>query len=128
MVHRLSVLLVDDEPMVCAFMQRVLEGRGYYVWTAHSVAEALEVLVKHGHELNLVVTDVLMPGISGPALAKAVRQSFPDLPVLFVSGYHGNYGSQVPAAARLEKPFTASELLERVEALMAPAGDMALTL
>ena len=127
MVHRLSILVVDDEPIVCTFMQHVLQGRGYHVWTAHGGGYALELLVRHGQELSLLVTDVLMPGISGLALAKAARKSFPDLPVLYVSGYHGNYAGQVPAAARLEKPFTAAELLERVQALMSRAGDMMLT-
>jgi CheY-like chemotaxis protein len=125
MVQRPSVLVVDDEPMVCTFMQHVLEGRGYHVWRAHGGGDALEILVKHGHELSLLVTDVLMPDISGLALARAARQSFPDLPVLYVSGYHGNYGGKVPASARMGKPFTAVEFLGHVEALVAPAGNVA---
>ena len=127
MVHRLSILVVDDEPIVCTFMQHVLQGRGYHVCTANSGGEALDVLLKRGHEIGLLVTDVLMPDIDGPALARAVARLLPDLPVLYVSGYHGNYGSKLPSAARLDKPFTAAEFLERVEGLMAPAGDVALT-
>ena len=126
MVHRLSILVVDDEPIVCTFMQQVLQRRGYQVWTANSGGEALDVLLKRGHEIRLVVTDVLMPDIDGPGLARAAAQLLPDLPILYVSGYHGNYGGKLPAAARLDKPFTAAELLERVQALMAPAGDMVL--
>jgi CheY-like chemotaxis protein len=106
-------------------MRRVLEVSGYHVWTAHSGGEALNVLLKHGGELRLLVTDVLMPDMSGPTLAQLAGESFPGLRVLYVSGYCGNYGNQVPAAAYLEKPFTPMELLERVQALIAPAEDMA---
>jgi CheY-like chemotaxis protein len=118
-----TILVVDDNPSICTIMQCVLEASGYHVWTAHSGGEAMDVLVKHGHELHLLVTDVLMPDMSGTTLAKAAVQSFPGLRVLYVSGYCGNYGDQVPAASRLDKPFTAAELLERVHALTTPAGD-----
>src|SRR6516225_2451170 len=99
-----SILVVDDDPGVCTFMQCVLEVNGYHVWTAHSGREALSVLLKHGRELRLLVTDVLMPDMSGPALVQAAGHSFPDLPVLYVSGYCGDYADQMPAGACLEKP------------------------
>ena len=122
-----NILVVDDDPAVCTLMQRTLEHSGYRVWTAHSGSEALDVLVRHGREFQLLVTDVLMPGMSGPTLAKAVRQSFPELPVLYVSGYLGGYADHVQSAAWLEKPFSAAELLERVQAAVTTAAQIALT-
>jgi two-component system, cell cycle sensor histidine kinase and response regulator CckA len=121
-----TILVVDDDPLVCGIMQRILEAGGYHVLTAHSGGDALDVLVKRGHEFRLLVTDVLMPDMSGPTLAKAAGQLFPRLPVLYVSGYCGTDGDQVPAAALLHKPFTPVELLERAQTLMAPAGNMSL--
>ena len=112
-----EILVVDDNPGVCTFIQHVLEARGYRVWTANSGGEALHVLVDHGSNLSLLVTDVLMPGMRGPALAQAVRESLPGLPVLFVSGYQGEWS--VPKDACLQKPFTPSQLVERVQALLA---------
>jgi two-component system, cell cycle sensor histidine kinase and response regulator CckA len=120
-----TVLVVDDDPLVCTLMQRILEDGGYHVLTAHNGGDALDALLRHGHEIRLLVTDVLMPGMSGPTLAKAA-QLFSRMPVLYVSGYLGNDEDQVPAAAFLQKPFTPSELLALAEALMAPAENMAL--
>ena len=116
-----DILVVDDEPAVCAFMQRVLESRGYHVRTAHSGSEALQVVMKHGSDLRLLLTDVLMPGMSGPALAEAAERSLPGLPVMYVSGYCDEYNDWLPEGVFLAKPFTASQLLERVRALIAPA-------
>jgi len=123
-----TVLVVDDDPLVCALMQRILEDGGYHVLTAHNGGDALDVLVKNVHQLHLLVTDVVMPDMSGRILAKAASQLFPRLPVLYVSGYLGNDGDQVPETALLHKPFTPAELLERAEALMAPTGNIALVL
>ena len=114
-----SILVVDDDAMVCTFMKHSLEIGGYRVLTANSGHEAMDVLVTQGHELCLVVTDVLMPGMTGAALAKAVGQLCPGLPVLYVSGYYGNE-DQVSTTTCLEKPFTPAELLKRVQALAMP--------
>jgi CheY-like chemotaxis protein len=103
-------------------MQQVLEIGGHQVWTAHSGSEALSIVMKHGSNLGLLLTDVLMPGMSGPALAEAARRSLPELPVLYVSGYFGDYGDRLPEGSYLEKPFTASQLLERVQALIVPTA------
>jgi len=121
-----SILVVDDDAAVCAFMKCALEGHGFHVWTAHAGSDALNVLAKYGHEFGLLVTDVVMPGMSGPKLAKAVRQLFPDLPVLYVSGYYDQEDHVLPAAC-LSKPFTAVELLKRVQALLTLERERSLT-
>ena len=121
----LDILVTDDDAAVCSLMQRILEFHGYRVWTAHSAGEALNVVSHQGRNLRLLVTDVLMPDMSGPTLAAAVGQSFPDLRVLYVSGYCGEHVDRVPVGACLEKPFTPAQFLERVEALIAPVVEMA---
>ena len=115
-----EILVVDDDAAVYAFMQRVLEGRGYRVWTAPNPAEALNVLANHGNGLRLLLTDVLMPEMSGLALAEVAHESVPGLAVLYDSGYLGVYEHRLSEAVCLDKPFTASQLLQRVQAL-APA-------
>ena len=113
-----EILVVDDEPMVCTLMQRILENHGYHVSTAHSAADAIGILVNRNGDFRLLVTDVLMPNMTGPALASAAARLFPDLPVLYVSGHLGDDATCIPAAAYLPKPFTPSQFLARVGAIV----------
>ena len=80
------VLLVEDEDMVRAVAERALTRQGYTVVTASDGDEGLE-LVRAGGEFDLVVSDVVMPSMDGPAMAREIRKLAPDLPVLFMSGY-----------------------------------------
>jgi signal transduction histidine kinase len=83
-----TILVVEDEPSVCALAKRILARHGYHVLTAASGVEALPVWTAHQHEIDLLLTDVLMPhGISGPELADRLRQDKPHLNVIFTSGY-----------------------------------------
>jgi two-component system cell cycle sensor histidine kinase/response regulator CckA len=120
MFFQRPVLVVDDDVAVCMFMQHVLETHAYRVLTAHSGGEALKMIRNHGRELRLLVTDVLMPDMNGPSLAQAAERLFPGLPVLYVSGYVGDERDHMEERAWLEKPFTISQLLERVKALALP--------
>ena len=81
------VLVVEDEAAVLGVVRRVLEKHGYRVLAATDSAEALRLAVLHGDELQLLVTDMVMPGLGGAALAKRVVQLCPSVRVLFVSGY-----------------------------------------
>src|SRR6185295_3650820 len=83
---RAIILLVDDEPLVCGFASTVLERRGYKVYIAHGAAEALQIFRDHMDEIDLVVTDINMPVMSGPEMAQIMRQERPALPLLFISG------------------------------------------
>ncbi|MBI4045308.1 MAG: response regulator, partial [Devosia nanyangense] len=81
------ILLVEDEESVRAFSARALKTTGYEVFEADSGEEALEVLEEIGYEVDLIISDVVMPEMDGPALLKRVRQTKPDIKVIFVSGY-----------------------------------------
>jgi CheY-like chemotaxis protein len=122
-----EILVVDDEPMVCTFMQRILENHGYRVSTAHNGADAIGILVNRNGDFRLLVTDVLMPNMTGPALANVAARLFPELPVLYVSGYLGDDATCIPAAACVTKPFTPSQFLARVGAIV-PKPDAVLPL
>ncbi len=111
------VMVVDDEPMVRHFVMSVLVSSGYQVVDAESPAQALCVLDANP-DLDLVVTDVVMPGGSGWDLADAMRSRKPDLPVLFMSGYDPPDSRTFPEASFLQKPFRIQDLLERIQTML----------
>jgi signal transduction histidine kinase/ActR/RegA family two-component response regulator len=113
-----TILLVEDEGPVRELTRRCLEQRGYAVLHAASAEEAIDLLSGHGGPLDLLLTDVVMPGASGPDLARRLTGERPDLQVLFVSGYPddspGSAGLLEPGAPFLQKPFTADTLARKV--------------
>lgn len=109
------VLLVDDEDVVRASTADMLEEFGYEVQQASSGDVAL-AMVADGLKPDLLVTDHLMPGMTGVQLASALRGVIPELPILIVSGYAEADGI-TPALPRLTKPFRMAELAERLAAL-----------
>jgi PAS domain S-box-containing protein len=112
-----SVLVVDDEPALRAVTARVLRAAGYTVRVAGNAAEALRVAADAEDEIELLLTDVVMPGASGPELAEQLRATIPGLCVLFTSGFSGDKITRhVPTEAFLPKPYTVDELLARVAA------------
>ncbi|MFI5897930.1 ATP-binding protein [Actinoplanes sp. NPDC051513] len=118
-----TILVVEDEAALARVVTRILTGAGYRVLTAGTGAEAHAIFNEKG--CDALLTDVIMPEMSGPRLAELVHERAPGLPVLYMSGYSNGLlgttrvlGEEFPL---LEKPFTADELLHRVhEALAAP--------
>jgi PAS domain S-box-containing protein len=113
-----TILLVEDEPDVRELTQMVLSERGYTVIEAPTPAEAERLAEKNGSEIHLLLTDVVMPGISGGELAKRLTGRYPNLRVLFMSGYTYNVFAQDGTLAEgiffLQKPFTPQVLTEKV--------------
>ncbi|MDZ4863398.1 MAG: response regulator [Gemmatimonadota bacterium] len=119
--YPVQVLVVDDDVTTRAAMRRVLEHQGYSVIVAEDAYDALRVLQSTHVPVDLLVTDVQMPGMRGDTLARRVRESCPDLPVLFVSGEpsFATLPEQITGqACFLEKPFLPGELIERVQRLL----------
>jgi two-component system cell cycle sensor histidine kinase/response regulator CckA len=109
-----TVLLVEDEPMVRTVAERALTRHGYSVVTANNGFEALEIL-NRGDEFALLISDVVMPEMDGPTMVKEARQSRPELPVLFMSGYAEEQlrkSIDIDKVAFLPKPFSVQELAE----------------
>jgi nitrogen-specific signal transduction histidine kinase/CheY-like chemotaxis protein len=115
-----TALLVDDEELVRLSTADMLFDLGYEVTEATSAEEALRLLAE-GLAPGLMVTDHLMPGMSGAELARIVKSQQPALPVLIVSGYAEAEGV-APDLARLTKPFRKAELAESLASLAASAG------
>jgi hypothetical protein len=109
-----TVLVVEDDSGVRRVTVRILERHGYDVLTAADAAEALELVQSRGGELGLVITDVVMPGMSGLELARRLGETRPDVPVIFVSGYTDRPDELPDGALFLGKPFTSTGLLQEV--------------
>ena len=115
------ILLVEDEDAVRMFSQRALSNKGYEVLTAESGEAALHVLEQHGLEpLDLIITDVVMPGIDGPTLVGQIRENNPDLKVIFVSGYTEDKlkDHMDDKTWFLPKPFTLKVLASKVKEVL----------
>jgi len=127
-----TILLVEDDDTVRMLAQRVLAEQGYRVLPARDAEEALLVSQTHAGPLHLVVTDVVLPRMSGPELAQVLTADRPDLLVLYVSGYMDDaivrHGLLEASAPFLPKPYTPSMLLARVrQVLSAPSAPPAAT-
>lgn len=117
-----TVLVVEDEDTVRRFCQLALESQGYVVHTAAGGSEAIELLNHQANHIDLLVTDVVMPEMSGRELADTVREIAPDVQVLYVSGYtddaivrHGIQGEDVEF---LQKPFTPLGLARKIREIL----------
>jgi two-component system, cell cycle sensor histidine kinase and response regulator CckA len=123
-----TILIVDDEPPVAHFVQRTLAAAGYTVLTAHHPREAVRLWESHPSSIHLVVTDVVMPQMSGRELAERLVALSPACRVLYISGYSDDVLTTNDALGGerqlLRKPFTGELLLRRVrEALDLPLPD-----
>jgi two-component system, cell cycle sensor histidine kinase and response regulator CckA len=120
------VLLVEDESSLRKLTRNVLQGEGYTVLEAGDGFQALEIAKRSENVIDLLLTDVIMPGMSGRALADILRDLRPQMKVLYMSGYtHGEIAKQGvlnPGTAILHKPFTQEELLRRVEEALSTAA------
>jgi two-component system cell cycle sensor histidine kinase/response regulator CckA len=118
-----TVLLVEDEAGLRDVIQEILEGAGYHVLAASDGMEALQVATAHTGPIHLMVTDVIMPGVTGPRAANEIRATRPGMEVLYLSGYPDDTllrEGVLGAAAFLEKPFASESLLRKVRELLNP--------
>jgi len=121
-----TILLAEDEAPVRQTTRRLLESLGYRVLEAASGQEALTVA--RGSDVDLLVTDVMLPGMKGPEISRRLRSVRPGLPTLFISGYTasviGSQGVLEAGVHLLHKPFTVQDLSQKVEqALRGARGD-----
>jgi DNA-binding response OmpR family regulator len=119
------VVLVDDDELIRRLLERVLESAEYDVLAAAHGQQALRMIAKRAGEIAVLLTDLVMPGMSGLELALAARELQPDLPVLCMSGYseqtlrdRGGDGADVDF---IGKPFAPGELTDRIAGLLRSA-------
>ncbi len=120
--HGETVLVVDDEPSICMVTQRNLEAHGYKVLTVRNGLEAIEVFAQHQGRIQIVLTDMMMPGMDGTATVKALKQLDPRLRVIGASGMGGLRESAELAGAEFNaylcKPFKVDSLLRTLETVL----------
>lgn len=116
-----TILLVDDQSDARALARRILERNGYRVLEAHNGAEGLRVCLQHQGRIDLMITDVIMPELTGIQLAERVAETRTDMRVLFTSGYGMSATGQHvlgPRTPFLQKPFTVESLARKVREVL----------
>jgi CheY-like chemotaxis protein len=117
-----TVLVAEDEQMVRVLIRKVLEQAGYTVLLASGGAEALQLAERHPGPIPMLVTDVVMPGMSGRELARRLLELRPDTKVLYLSGYADDaverHGVLDPGTAFMQKPFSPGALARRVREVL----------
>ncbi len=118
-----TILVVDDEEPIRLILRTALEMSGHHVLVAGDAEEALGLCERHAERIDLVITDVLLPGITGNDMVRRLAPSRPGLHVLYISGYLGGEtdlaGADGGKTRYLPKPFTPRELLAAVHDLLA---------
>ncbi|HRJ70199.1 MAG TPA: response regulator, partial [Beijerinckiaceae bacterium] len=117
-----TIMLVEDEEAVRNFAARALSSRGYTVLQAPSGLDGLELAKDRLKDIDLVVSDVVMPEMDGPTMLGELRKLAPDLKVIFVSGYAEEaFRKNLPEGQQfdfLPKPFSLKQLIEKVKTVM----------
>jgi PAS domain S-box-containing protein len=115
---RETILLVEDEAGIRALVRKILRRENYVVLEAGSAEEALNLAGGYDGRIDLLLTDVILPGIGGRELAEGMRESLPNLKILYVSGFTNDEdvraGAFPPGSKFLQKPFTLSSLVGKV--------------
>lgn len=121
-----TILLVEDEEAVRAFASRALSTRGYNVLEAENGEIALDIVEESGDNIDLVISDVVMPNLDGPSMARKVREKYPDIKVIFISGYTENaFADELDRPEDflfLPKPFSLKQLASKVKEVLGDEG------
>ncbi len=117
-----TVLVVDDESLMLTMAETILSDFGYKVLTANNGQVALNILSQPDVEVDLVITDLVMPGMGGRELIERIRQQAHDLPILCTSGYVSPE-NKPSVGGYLRKPFTTAELLRKVKNMLSTSGN-----
>ena len=117
---RRTVLIVDDEASVRAYLKTVLQREGIQVLEAGDGLDALTLLRRRGGVVDVLVTDIKMPRMTGTELVKAIKAEFPDIPVVYISGEPLKQELHDPLrrVVFLEKPFVPITMIETLRGLM----------
>ena len=117
-----TILIVEDETEVLRLTSRILTSKGFKIIEANSPGEAIQICRKRGDSVDLVLTDVIMPNMSGPELVTEIMKQFPEIKVLYMSGFTADIiavnsiiSSDVPF---IHKPFSLKSLIDKVSEIL----------
>jgi CheY-like chemotaxis protein len=117
--RQLVVVAVDDDSLVLINMVAMLEDLGHVAHAANSGKQAIEI-IRRAERVDLVITDQVMPQMTGLQLAEAIRANWPDLPIILATGYAELAAGEATGLPRLAKPFTQRDLAQAVAHLLRP--------
>ena len=114
------ILVVDDEWDICELVQLTLEGLGFEVLFGHNGEEGLQMVRSRGNEIRLILLDFAMPGLSGVDVLESIKEEFPNVPVIIMSGYVTDKSEVAVLGATdvLKKPFLLRDVEERVNSVL----------
>jgi len=122
-----TILLVEDEPSILRMIKMMLKRKGYSVLSAATPAEAVEKAKNHSGAIDLLMTDVIMPEMHGQSLAEKITDIYPDIRLLFMSGYTADviahHGILDEGVAFIQKPFSMADLAEKLREVLETASD-----
>ncbi|MBA2252763.1 MAG: response regulator [Nitrospirales bacterium] len=122
------LIVVEDEETVRLLVTETLKDGSYIVAEAANGVEGLALITRYGDACRLVISDVIMPGLSGPAMVQRLRSTMPDVKVLFLSGYAGDFLRENELTGDVEflqKPVAPDVLLKKVDELLQMASPRA---
>jgi len=124
-----TILLVEDESTILRMIRKMLERKGYSVLPAATPAEAIDMAKAHADQIHLLMTDVVMPEMNGRDLAGQITALYPDIKLLFMSGYTANviahHGVLDDGVAFIQKPFSMADMTAKVRDVLDTASDKA---
>jgi CheY-like chemotaxis protein len=113
--HRVTILLAEDEPSLRQMLGLILQAAGYDLMIAEDGCQALQLAKGHAGRIDMLVSDIQMPGLTGPDLARELLRSRSDLKIMLMSGCASALGVFESEWRVLQKPFAANRLLEEVQ-------------
>ena len=121
-----TILIVEDDESVRSLVQHILERSGFTVLTATNASEAEQACSNHEKPIDLVITDIVMPGTNGKVLAERLQETYPDIETLYMSGYTDNaivhHGILDPGTNFIGKPFSSIDLIRKVREVLDGSG------
>ncbi len=116
--YKSRILVVEDEHEISTIINRVLEAQGFMVQVTDTAESALALMERTGERFDLVISDIMLPGMNGVQMSKVMQNKHPNMKFLFMSGYSSDaiehYGEFDEASAFIPKPFTISNLIKKV--------------
>ena len=110
-----TILVVDDDAAIRRYVSTALMNSGYQVLTEPSGKSGFACFLEHADDIDLVVTDIVMPEMSGPEMVRRIQQYRPAVKILFMTGYHPSDVNFPPACGVLRKPFSREAMLSSIQ-------------